>query len=121
MSIPDSANDEPSDEEIQDELGYCDSSDSECEEELTEGIAKTSSSIRDPDRDRAHQNLRLLTHDLLYVAELVCAISDGDIGRVEDILPTLAKMFRGAGGNNYCTEILHFILNLKHVWTPEFA
>ena len=121
MSIPDSADDEPSDEEIQDELGYCDSSDSECEEELTEGIANTSSSIRDPDRDRAHQNLRLLTHDLLYVAELVCAISDGDIGRVEDILPTLAKMFRGAGGNNYCTEILHFILNLKHVWTPEFA
>jgi hypothetical protein len=33
----------------------------------------------------------------------------------------LAMMFRGAGGNNYCTEILHFILNLKHVWTPEFA
>jgi hypothetical protein len=26
-----------------------------------------------------------------------------------------------AGGNNYCTEILHFIFNLKHVWTPEFV
>jgi hypothetical protein len=30
-------------------------------------------------------------------------------------------MFRGAGCNNYCTEILHFILNLKYVWTPAFA
>ncbi|KAF8257110.1 hypothetical protein EI94DRAFT_1819015 [Lactarius quietus] len=36
-------------------------------------------------------------------------------------LPLLAMMFRGASGNNYCTEILHFILNLKHVWTPEFV
>jgi hypothetical protein len=24
-------------------------------------------------------------------------------------------MFRGAGGNKYCTEILHLIMNLKHV------
>ena len=78
-------------------------------------------SISDPDRDRVHQNTRLLSRDLLYTAELIRAISDGDIGRVEDMLPILAMMFRGAGGNNYCTEILHFILNLKHVWTPEFA
>ncbi|KAF8262352.1 hypothetical protein EI94DRAFT_1602652 [Lactarius quietus] len=77
--------------------------------------------LPDPDRDRVHQNTRLLCRDLLYVAELVRAISDGDIGRIEDMLPILAMMFRGAGGNNYCTEILHFILNLKHVWTSEFA
>jgi hypothetical protein len=75
----------------------------------------------DPAKDKAHQNLRLFTRDLLYVAKLVRAISDGDIGRIEDFLPQLAMMFRGAGGNNYCTEILHFLLNLKHIWTPEFA
>ncbi len=75
----------------------------------------------DPDKDKAHQNLRLLTRDLLYLAELICAISDGDIGRIEDLFPQLVMMFRGAGSNNYCTEILHFILNLKYVWTPEFA
>ncbi|KAF8274044.1 hypothetical protein EI94DRAFT_1768902 [Lactarius quietus] len=77
--------------------------------------------LPDPDRDRVHQNTRLLCRDLLYVAELIRAISDGDIGHIEDMLPILAMMFRGAGGNNYCTEILHFILNLKHVWTSEFA
>ena len=74
-----------------------------------------------PDKDKVHRNIRLLTHDLLYLLELVRAISDGDIGRIEDFLPQLAMMFRGAGSNNYCTEILHFILNLKYVWTPEFA
>jgi len=74
-----------------------------------------------PDRDKVHQNLRLLTRDLLYLAELIRAISDGDIGRIEDFFPQLAMMFRGAGSNNYSTEILHFIFNLKYVWTPGFA
>jgi hypothetical protein len=81
----------------------------------------TIDAVPDPNQDRAHQNIRLLTRDLLVLAELIRAISDGDIGRVEDFLPQLAMMFRGAGSNNYCTEILHFILNLKYVWTPEFA
>jgi hypothetical protein len=80
-----------------------------------------STQLPDPKKDIIRQNLRVLARDLIYIAELVRAISDGDIGRVEDFLPQLAMMFRGAGGNNYCTEILHFILNLKHVWTEEFA
>ncbi|KAJ7626969.1 hypothetical protein FB45DRAFT_749875 [Roridomyces roridus] len=67
------------------------------------------------------QNTRILTRDLLIVAALVRAISDGDIGRVQVMLPHLAMMFRGSGCNKYCTEILHFIHNLRHVWTPEFA
>jgi hypothetical protein len=74
----------------------------------------------DPLKDLAHQNILLLTRDLLYVAELTQAISQGDFGRVEDLLLTLAKIFRGAGSNNYCTEILHFLANLKYIWTPEF-
>ncbi|KAF8149569.1 hypothetical protein B0H34DRAFT_679328 [Crassisporium funariophilum] len=74
-----------------------------------------------PKTDIVHKNIRKLTRDPLYVAKLIHAISDGNIGRIEDFLPQLAMMFCGAGGNNYCTEILHFILNLKHVWTPEFA
>ncbi|KAJ7435583.1 hypothetical protein B0H11DRAFT_1635677, partial [Mycena galericulata] len=71
--------------------------------------------------DIAHRNTRLLTRDLLIVVVLVRAISDGDIGRVVDLLPHLAMMFRDAGCNKYCTEILHFLHNMKHVWTPEFA
>lgn len=74
-----------------------------------------------PDSDIVHANVVLLTRDLLYVAELVSAISAGDFGRVEDILPDLACMFRGAGSNNYSTEILHLLFNMKEVWTPEFA
>ncbi|KAJ7251794.1 hypothetical protein B0H12DRAFT_1202684 [Mycena haematopus] len=71
--------------------------------------------------DIANHNIRLLTRDLLMVAVLVRAISDGDIGRVEVLYPHLAMMFRGSGCNKYSTELLHFIHNLKHVWTPQFA
>ena len=102
------------------------SSDIDSETELTGGLMKlalevSSPSLQDPDKDWVHQNLCLFAHDLLYMTELVQAISRGDIGCIEDMLLMLAMMFRGAGGNNYCAEILHFILNLKHVWTPEFA
>ncbi|KAJ7838658.1 hypothetical protein B0H14DRAFT_2513206, partial [Mycena olivaceomarginata] len=74
-----------------------------------------------PSDDIPHQNLRILARDLLFIAVVIRAISDGDIGRVEVMLPHLAMVFRGSGCNKYCTEILHFIHNLKHVWTPEFA
>jgi hypothetical protein len=67
------------------------------------------------------RNIAALIRDLLYVRELSTAISSGDWGRIEDILGTLAIIFKGAGANNYCTEILHLIRNLKVVWTTEFA
>ena len=67
------------------------------------------------------RNVTALIRDLLYVRELSTAISSGDWGRIEDILGTLAIVFKGAGASNYCTEVLHLIRNLKVVWTPEFA
>ncbi|KAG6805227.1 hypothetical protein H0H92_000223, partial [Tricholoma furcatifolium] len=71
--------------------------------------------------DHIHENTIRLTRDLLLVTELVDAIATGDFGRVEDALPDLACLFRGGGSNNYSTEILHFLHNIKEVWTPEFA
>ncbi|KAH9007941.1 hypothetical protein EDB83DRAFT_2236063 [Lactarius deliciosus] len=71
--------------------------------------------------DVVRRNVALLTRDLLLVVELVDAIATGDFGRIEDILPTLACMFRGSGSNNYSMEILHLIFNIKEVWTPTFA
>jgi hypothetical protein len=73
------------------------------------------------EEDIVYENIILLTRDLLYIAELVHAVSTGDFGQVEDILPTIACMFKGSGSNNYSMEILHFLFNIKEVWTPEFA
>lgn len=71
--------------------------------------------------DHVRENVIRLTRDLLLVIELVAAIKDGDFGRVEDVLPDLAFVFRGSGSNNYSTEILHLIHNFKYVWSEEFA
>ncbi|KAF8229113.1 hypothetical protein L208DRAFT_1288079, partial [Tricholoma matsutake] len=59
--------------------------------------------------------------DLLYVIELTSATSEGDLSQIEDILLDLACIFQGAGSNNYSTEILHLLFNIKEVWIPQFA
>jgi hypothetical protein len=81
----------------------------------------TGTSVPTQASDTAHNNTVLLTWDLLYVMELVDATASGDFGHIEDVLPTIACMFCGLGSNNYSTEILHFLFNLKEVWTPAFA
>ena len=70
--------------------------------------------------DQVRRRTALLLRDLLFVRELGAAISDGDWGRVEDILYPLAKLFRGAGSKNYCMEILHFIHGLKKIWPHAY-
>ena len=47
--------------------------------------------VADPDEDKSHQIIRLLTRDLLYLSKVTCAISDGDIGRIEDFLPRASE------------------------------
>ncbi|THU81759.1 hypothetical protein K435DRAFT_692885, partial [Dendrothele bispora CBS 962.96] len=71
--------------------------------------------------DIIFQNTCKIFRDLLYVRELVQAISDCDFGCVEDILPDLARVFRGAGSNNYSTQLLHFLHNIKKIWPLNFA
>ena len=74
-----------------------------------------------PDSDITVTNLKRMTGHLLFVGILQAAIKDGDFGRIEDMQGHLVMMFCAGGGKNYCTELLHFIMNLKYVWTPEFA
>jgi hypothetical protein len=74
-----------------------------------------------PNKDPIHQNSRYLLRDLLYFTELSVAISSGDFGRVEVILPDIAALFCAAGSYKYTSEILHLLYNFKKVWTPGFA
>ncbi|KAI9567257.1 hypothetical protein HD554DRAFT_2024178, partial [Boletus coccyginus] len=67
-----------------------------------------------------NQNLQILTCNLLYVFELMHAISDRDFERVKDTLGYLTMIFHDVRSNNYCIGILHFIFNLKRIWTFKF-
>ncbi|KAJ7677145.1 hypothetical protein B0H14DRAFT_3177829 [Mycena olivaceomarginata] len=62
-----------------------------------------------PKDDVAHSNMRLLMRDLLVVAALIRAISDGDFGRIEVFLPQLSMMSAGPDPTSI------------YVWTPEFS
>ncbi|KAF6744015.1 hypothetical protein DFP72DRAFT_1079199 [Ephemerocybe angulata] len=68
--------------------------------------------------DVVHNNIVLLIRDLMYVIELVKAVETGDWGRIEDVLPTIACMFRGAGSNNYSNEMLHVLYNIRPAIYP---
>ncbi|KAI0315754.1 hypothetical protein OF83DRAFT_1173526 [Amylostereum chailletii] len=74
-----------------------------------------------PANDKVHYNTHLLIHDLLYVSSFLSGVSDGDFGHVELLYPHLAIMFRRAGGTNYASKIMHHILYLEHIWTPDYA
>ena len=83
-----------------------------------------SPTLQEPDDQQSGQvrrRIALLLRDLLYVRELGVAISDGDWGRIEDILCPLAKLFRGTGSKNYSVETLHFIHQLKKIWPPTYG
>ena len=71
--------------------------------------------------DPVLQNLILLTCDLLTFYDLGLAISSGDFGRVEILLCVLTMMFIGAGCKDYTSKFLHFVQNLKKVWTPAIV
>ncbi|RDB22299.1 hypothetical protein Hypma_010669 [Hypsizygus marmoreus] len=91
---------------------------------ILEKYASSASALRftaETPSDKMFANTVLLNRDLLIFFELDFSISSGDFGRVEILLTTLTMMFTGAGCKNYSSEMLHFIQNLKKVWTPDFA
>ncbi|TEB38018.1 hypothetical protein FA13DRAFT_1751836 [Coprinellus micaceus] len=45
----------------------------------------------------------------------------GTLACIEDILPHLAMIYRGAGSNNYAAECLYLVQNLKIIWPINFA
>jgi hypothetical protein len=56
--------------------------------------------------------------DVLSYLELRNAIKTGDVGRMEDLLPTLLFRFAGGGNSKYAIEILELLQGLRREW-PE--
>ncbi|KAF9058399.1 hypothetical protein BDP27DRAFT_1241315 [Rhodocollybia butyracea] len=59
--------------------------------------------------------------NLLVLIELMTTVSQGDFGRIKDLLPDLAAMFRSIGSNKYAVECIGLMYNLRYVWPPEYA
>ena len=71
--------------------------------------------------DMVYRNHRLLLRDVVYIVLLKRAISDADFGRIEEFLGVIAVGLLGGGLENTCFEIMHFLNDLKNVWSEQFG
>ncbi|THV02025.1 hypothetical protein K435DRAFT_654164 [Dendrothele bispora CBS 962.96] len=57
--------------------------------------------------------------DVLPYLDLRQAIKSGDVGRMENLLPTLALRFNGGNNSNYFGEVIGLLQGLKQEWPEE--
>ncbi|KAI0708348.1 hypothetical protein C8Q76DRAFT_814709 [Earliella scabrosa] len=74
----------------------------------------------DDQRDTVKEQMVMFSTDLLPYFNLREAIRIGDVGRMEDLLPTLLFRFAGGGNHKYALEILELIQKLRHEWPETF-
>lgn len=61
----------------------------------------------------------MLSADLLLYFDLREAMRIGDVGRMEDLLPTLLFRFIGSGNHKYAVKILELLHKLRREWPEE--
>ncbi|KAF8673067.1 hypothetical protein AX14_005425 [Amanita brunnescens Koide BX004] len=70
-------------------------------------------------RDLVQENSIMWNMNILTYLELTAAIRQGDVGRMEDILPIILFRFAGGGNFKYTAEILELFQGLRSEWPPE--
>lgn len=70
-------------------------------------------------RDLVQENTIMWNTDILPYLELTAAMKQGDVGRMEDLLPTILFRFAGGGNFKYTVEILEMLQGLHGEWPPE--
>ncbi len=81
---------------------------------LSREYSRRPENTRDPLREHAI----MFNRDLLHYIVLNKAISRGDIGLMENMLPAMLLRFAGSGSSNYTGETLEMLQGLKREW-PE--
>ncbi|KAL0956796.1 hypothetical protein HGRIS_002915 [Hohenbuehelia grisea] len=70
-------------------------------------------------QDEVWKQSTMWNMDVLAYIELRAAIRAGDVGRMEDLLPTLVLRFAGGGNSKYTIELLELIRGLRTEWTED--
>jgi hypothetical protein len=60
-----------------------------------------------------------MARDLLEYVSLDQALSSGDVGHLQDMLPRLLYRFAGGSSKNYTTEILELLQGLNREWPND--
>lgn len=74
-----------------------------------------------PNEDQVYRNQRIMLASLLRIFILRQAISDADVGRVEDILGSVLVTFYGMGKDALAKELMHFTQGIKIIWPKPFG
>ncbi|KAH7924175.1 hypothetical protein BV22DRAFT_1166000 [Leucogyrophana mollusca] len=74
--------------------------------------------LPESNRDHVKRQFTMFNHDVLVYIELTDAIRNGDVGRMEDLLPILLMRFGGGGNSKYTIEMLELLQGLRREW-PE--
>ncbi|KAI0635511.1 hypothetical protein C8Q77DRAFT_1052916 [Trametes polyzona] len=69
--------------------------------------------------DEVQRQMAMFSADLLAYFDLCDAMRFGDVGRMEDLLPTMLFRFVGGGNHKYTTEILELMHKLRSEWPSE--
>jgi hypothetical protein len=70
------------------------------------------------EQDQVYRQWTMWNMDVLPYLGLRAAIKSGDVGWIEDLLPTILFRFAGGGNPKYTIEILELFQGLKREW-PE--
>ncbi|KAJ7251713.1 hypothetical protein C8J57DRAFT_1187930 [Mycena rebaudengoi] len=71
------------------------------------------------DQDQTKRQWTMWNSDVLPYLQLRDAIKVGDIGRMQDLLPTLLFRFAGGGNSKYTLEVLELLQGLKREWPDD--
>lgn len=70
-------------------------------------------------QDAVKQQWTQWNFDALPYLALRDAIKTGDVGRMEDLLPTLLMWFEGGGNSKYAVEVMELLQGLRREWPDE--
>ncbi|KAJ7259410.1 hypothetical protein C8J57DRAFT_1640173 [Mycena rebaudengoi] len=71
------------------------------------------------ERDEVYRQWTMWNMDVLPYLQLREAIKAGDVGRIEDLMPTLLFRFAGGGNPKYTIEMLELFQGMKREWPQE--
>jgi hypothetical protein len=69
-------------------------------------------------KDGVYRQWTAFAADVLPYLQLRQAIKSGDVGRIEDLIPTLLFRFAGGGNSKYTIEMLELLQGLHCEWPP---
>ncbi|KAH9852593.1 hypothetical protein C2E23DRAFT_868457 [Lenzites betulinus] len=76
-------------------------------------------SIPQEKQDEVKRQISMFSADLLGYFTLCDAMRTGDVGQMEDLLPTMLFRFAGGGNHKYAVEVLELLHKLRREWPDE--